>query len=85
MFGRQGFAGRRIVDDVQWLGQMHRFAPFPPQGFVDAIVDDAAQPGAEFGRFAQETEMFPRGNKSFLGHILALAEMADAAVGQRAN
>ena len=64
---------------------MHRFAALPLQAFVNPVADDAAQPGAKFVRFAQEAEMFPCGNECFLGHVLALAEMADPAVGQRAN
>jgi hypothetical protein len=52
---------------------------------MNPVADDAAQPGTKFLRFAQKPEMFPGGNEGFLGHVLALAEVADPAVSQRAN
>ena len=64
---------------------MRRFAALTPQRIVDEVPRDAAQPGAQFFRFAQVRQLFPRGQKSFLRQVLALAQAAGGAVGQRTN
>ena len=51
---------------------MCRLAAFSLQALVDSVADDAAQPRAEFVRFAQRPEVCPRGKERFLSHVLAL-------------
>ena len=52
---------------------------------MNPVSDDAAEPSSQFGRLAQKLEMFPRRNEGFLRDVLALAEIANSAVSQRAN
>src|SRR5271170_4241877 len=64
---------------------MGRLAALPLEAFFGPVADNAAQPGAKFLRFAQEPEMFPGRDERFLGHVLALPDIANPAVSQRAN
>ena len=73
-----------VVRDFERLSIVRGFAALPLQAFVNPVPDNAARPGAEFVRLAQKPEV-SKHNERFLRHILALAEMADAAVGQRTN
>ena len=52
---------------------------------VDEIAGDATQPGAQFFRFAQIAQLFPGGDKDILREVLALAQAAGGAVGERAD
>ena len=61
------------------------FATLLAQKIMDEIPRDAADPGAQFFRFAQIAELLPRRQKSFLRQILALAQITGGAKRQRAD
>ena len=85
LFGWQGLDCRRVVGIFQRRGVECRLASVAFEAFLNQMAGDAAQPGAELGRFAQGAELFPRGKKGFLGHVLAPAHVAGGAVGQGAD
>src|SRR5262245_21474432 len=58
---------------------------FTAKALVNPVSDDTTKPGAQLRWLAQKSEMFPCGDESFLRDILALAEIANPAVSQRAN
>jgi hypothetical protein len=58
----------------------HWVAALPSHAFLNPASDDAAEPGAEFVRFAQEPEVFPGGHERFLGHVFAPAHAPGGAI-----
>src|SRR2546425_874549 len=85
MFGRKRLAGGRLLHELQRFGIVRRLTAFTAKALVNPVSDDTAKPGAQFGLLAQKPEMFPRRDESFLRNILALTEIANRAVSQRAN
>jgi hypothetical protein len=52
LFGRQRFAGGRVMDFVQRFGKVRRFASFLAKVLVNPVSNDPAEPGAQLGRLA---------------------------------
>src|ERR1700743_1004201 len=52
---------------------------------LNLVAGDAGEPRAEFGRLAQGAKLSPRGEKSFLRHVFALAHVAGGGIGDGAN
>src|SRR5262245_38931779 len=85
MFGRKGLARRPVTNQVQRFGIVRWLTAFTAKAFVNPVSDNTTKPGAQLRWLAQKSKMFPCCDKSFLRDILALAEIANPAVSQRAN
>src|SRR5262249_32664875 len=64
---------------------VRRLVSFPAETLVNPVLDDATKPGPQLGRFAQMPEAIPRRNERLLRDVLALAQIANPAVGQGTN